>query len=84
MPFETTGDKGTQIGVYTKQQFTEKLSGSLLLDYNFKPNSIYSEPELSIKLKERINLFGQLRIFAPLDDAKEKTITPLIGFKFRF
>ncbi|HLC22744.1 MAG TPA: hypothetical protein VJJ79_03145, partial [Candidatus Nanoarchaeia archaeon] len=83
-PTETTGEKGAQFGLFISQDIAERVHASVLAEYNFKPNSLYGEAEVGVKLTERISAVGQVRAFLPLKSPEDKEIAPIVGIRYSF
>lgn len=81
-PYETDGDVGSQIDVYSAQQITDKLNASILAELKLGIDSLYAELELGYDLSDDVTLFGQLRHFGSLDQKIEPT--PVVGAKYNF
>ena len=83
-PFETSGDAGPKIGIFTTQDLTDRISAQVLLNYYPDSKSFYLEPEVNFKIGGNTSLFLQGRSFGELNKDLISDMTPVIGIKFKF
>ncbi len=81
-PWETSGQKGPQVCVYTSQKLTDKVSASVTAEYNTDSRTLYLEPELRYKQNDRFFVFLQGRHFGSIDD--RINFAPVIGAGYNF
>jgi len=83
-PVESSGHKGMQCGIFVSQDITDRIGVSGLIEYNFKPRTVYGEAEIGIKLTDRLSAVGQVRAFVPTEKPDEKDIAPIVGVRYSF
>ncbi len=87
LPFETSGDFGSQLSVRTNQKFDDNLTGNLRVDYNFVPSekdTVYTEANLDYKLTDKTSAFIRATHQGDADGIKFKNIVPVVGVKVDF
>ena len=82
LPFETSGEKGAHVGVYSSQTLGKRLTLSALAEYNLRPRAIYFEGEANIKMTQPAALLLQARGFGKIDGKID--VAPVIGLKYTF
>ncbi|MEK6908852.1 MAG: hypothetical protein AABX23_02265 [Nanoarchaeota archaeon] len=83
-PFETSGENGPKLGLFTTQQITDRISAQLLVNNYTDINKFYVEGELDFRVGDTANLFVQGRSFGEFDEELFKNATPVIGIKLTF
>lgn len=75
------GTDDAQAIVYTSQTLG-RFTPNLLVIYNITPNTVYSEPELDVKVSQKLELMLQGRVFGTL--GKKMDVRPVAGVKYSF
>jgi hypothetical protein len=81
LPYETTKDKGPQISSLTSQTLNDRLTASLLADYNTKPKTMYIEATLEYKINKNLSLYVQGRSFGKIGKVD---FVPYVGISKSF
>ena len=81
IPYETTEKKGPQASLFTLQNLTDRLSASILADYNLDSKTLYLEPTLDYKLGNNLSAFIQGRSFGKVG---EFDFVPYVGISKSF
>jgi len=79
LPVDTAG-KGAQVGLYSLQEFGNGLSGSLLAEYNFNPETIYAELRIKMELSNTLHLYGEARCSGKL---AKMVCAPVVGLELK-
>ncbi len=74
-----TNGAGPQASVFRQGRISQAWSGSVLVDYNVKPGTLYSELELDRKVGNGIEAFAQVRLSTGHGAGSP---TPIIGIKY--
>ena len=82
-PIESSGHIGMQAGLFVSQDVTDRVGVSALAEYNFKPQAVYGEAEVGVKLTDRLSAVGQVRAFIP-KKSDENDIAPVVGVRYEF
>lgn len=79
-PVETSGKKGMQFSVYSRQKLGSRLNASLWADWDISQSMLLCEPELEYRLGN--GLIGYTRAKGVVGD--KFSFTPIVGCKYEF
>src|SRR3989344_4937924 len=82
-PVEVTEEKGMQVCFYVSQDIGDRVTASLLGEYNLKPKELYGEAEVGVKITDNISAVGQARILVP-HKGSDTDVAPVVGVKYGF
>ena len=71
---------GSQVTIYTSQEILPGLTASMLVDYNLRPNTIYVEPRIDLKLTEQVAGFFMGRGFGEVNGRID--VKPVVGLQY--
>lgn len=83
LPFETTGQKGPQISLFTSQNIGS-LCLSVLADFNAQKGTIYLEPTATMRVNDELYLMFQGRQFGNLGGISLGNFSPYLGIGYKF
>ena len=85
-PYDSETDNGTQAVVFGSQKLGKRVIASVLADYDLESKGFYLEPNVDVKLTDKVSAFAQGRAFGDVGEYKGalKDMATYVGFKIDF